>query len=87
MAACVGPTEFLGGRFVTEGFRDRPVIDEATPQLRIVRQQVSLCRGRFPACHTTAALTQWIGGSASKRHSHRSPPSRPIQSWPVVVPK
>ena len=42
---------------------------------------------RPPACHTTATLTQWIGGSASNRRSHRSPPSRPIQSWPVVVPK
>ena len=37
--------------------------------------------------HTTATLTQWIGGSESNRQSHFSPPSRPIQSWPVVVPK
>src|SRR5204863_3538297 len=37
--------------------------------------------------HTIAAFTQWIGGSASNRHSHFSPPSRPIQSCPVVVPK
>jgi hypothetical protein len=37
--------------------------------------------------YATATFTQWIGGSDSKRHSHSSPPSRPIQSWPVVVPK
>jgi len=37
--------------------------------------------------YTTATLTQWMGGKAGKRHSHFSPPSRPIQSWPVVVPK
>jgi hypothetical protein len=37
--------------------------------------------------HTTATFTQWIGGNASKRQLHSSPPSRPIQSWPVVVPK
>ena len=36
---------------------------------------------------TTATFTQWIGGSESKMHSHCSPPSRPIQSWPVVVPR
>ncbi|MBA3884498.1 MAG: FtsX-like permease family protein [Acidobacteria bacterium] len=36
---------------------------------------------------TTATLTLWIGGSASNRQSHCSPPSRPIHSWPVVVPK
>ena len=36
---------------------------------------------------TTATLTQWIGGSESNRQSHSSPPSRPIQSCPVVVPK
>ncbi len=37
--------------------------------------------------HTTATFTQWIGGSESKTQLHSSPPSRPIQSWPVVVPK
>jgi len=36
---------------------------------------------------TTATFTQWIGGRASNRQSHRSPPSLPIHSWPVVVPK
>ena len=36
---------------------------------------------------TTATFTQWIGGNESKRQLHSSPPSRPIQSWPVVVPK
>ena len=36
---------------------------------------------------TTATFTQWIGGSESNMHSHSSPPSRPIHSWPVVVPK
>ena len=30
--------------------------------------------------HTTATFTHWIGGSESKRHSHFSPPSLPIQS-------
>ncbi len=39
------------------------------------------------AAHTTATFTQWIGGSESNRQLHSSPPSRPIQSWPVVVPK
>src|SRR5262245_32385113 len=38
------------------------------------------------SAHTTATFTQWIGGSASNRHSHFSPPSRPIHNWPVVVP-
>ena len=38
-------------------------------------------------CYTTATFTQWIGGSESKRQLHSSPPSRPIQSCPVVVPK
>ncbi len=37
--------------------------------------------------HTTATFTQWIGGSESNRQVHSSPPSRPIQSCPVVVPK
>lgn len=37
--------------------------------------------------YTTATFTQWIGGSESNRQPHSSPPSRPIQSWPVVVPK
>ena len=40
-----------------------------------------------PPCHTIATLTLWIGGSESNRQSNRSPPSRPIQSCPVVVPK
>src|SRR5579863_3401972 len=35
---------------------------------------------------TTAAFTQWIGGSELATHSNESPPSRPRQSWPVVVP-
>jgi len=39
-----------------------------------------------PGNQTTATFTQLIGGRESKRHSHFSPPSRPIQSWPVVVP-
>src|SRR6516225_5379701 len=38
------------------------------------------------SAHTTATFTQWIGGSAANRHSHFSPPSRPIHNWPVVVP-
>ena len=45
------------------------------------------CRPRCCRDHTTAAFTQWIGGNESKRQLHSSPPSRPIQSWPVVVPK
>ena len=49
------------------------------------RNRVFLCSGTKP--HTTAAFTQWIGGSASNKQSHFSPPSRPIQSCPVVVPK
>ena len=36
---------------------------------------------------TTATFTQLIGGSESNRQFHCSPPSRPIQSCPVVVPK
>ena len=36
---------------------------------------------------TTATFTQLIGGRESNRQSHWSPLSRPIQSWPVVVPK
>ena len=47
----------------------------------------SPCRPRFCSAHTTATFTQWIGGNESKRQLHSSPPSRPIQSWPVVVPK
>jgi hypothetical protein len=39
------------------------------------------------AVQTTATFTQWTGGSESNRQSHVSPPSRPIQTWPVVVPK
>src|SRR5262245_9233126 len=39
------------------------------------------------SAHTTATFTQWIGGSESYRQLHSSPPSRPIQSCPVVVPK
>ncbi len=39
------------------------------------------------AGYTTATFTQWIGGSESKRQLQSSPPSRPIQSCPVVVPK
>src|SRR5580700_7528511 len=39
------------------------------------------------AYHTTATFTQWIGGRESNRQFHSSPPSRPIQSCPVVVPK
>ena len=35
---------------------------------------------------TTAAFTQRIGGSEAATHSNDSPPSRPRQSWPVVVP-
>ena len=42
-------------------------------------------RGR--EAQTTATFTEWIGGSASNRQLHSSPPSRPIQSCPVVVPK
>ncbi len=45
----------------------------------------ALRAGRHP--QTTATFTVWMGGRASKRHSHSSPPSRPIQSCPVVVPK
>ena len=37
--------------------------------------------------HSVATLTQLIGGSDSNRQFHSSPPSRPIQSCPVVVPK
>jgi len=37
--------------------------------------------------HTTATLTLKIGGSESNRQSHWSPPSLPVHSWPVVVPK
>jgi hypothetical protein len=44
-------------------------------------------RPRGCPAHTTATFTQWIGGNESKRQLHSSPPSRPIQSWPVVVPK
>ena len=47
----------------------------------------SSCRPRCCRAHTTATFTQWIGGNESKRQLHSSPPSRPIQSWPVVVPK
>ena len=47
----------------------------------------SSCRPRCCQAHTTATFTQWIGGSESNRQLHSSPPSRPIQSWPVVVPK
>ena len=36
---------------------------------------------------TIATRTLWIGGSESNRQSNVSPLSRPIQSWPVVVPK
>ena len=39
------------------------------------------------SAHTTATFTQWIGGSASNRDSHSSPPSRPIHNCPVVVPR
>ena len=41
----------------------------------------------YHSVHTTAAFTQWIGGRESKSCSQSSPPSRPIQSWPVVVPR
>lgn len=61
------------------------------PVARIVPDVLGLSAARdalIPrSAHTTAALTQWMGGRASKRHSHCSPPSRPIQTWPVVVPK
>jgi len=42
---------------------------------------------RWLVLYTNAAFTQWIGGSESKSCSHSSPPSRPIQSWPVVLPR
>jgi tetratricopeptide (TPR) repeat protein len=48
---------------------------------------ISSDRARCCRAHTTATFTQWIGGNESKRQLHSSPPSRPIQSWPVVVPK
>src|SRR5690349_6856345 len=61
-------------------FRTRPdraeSLDELLPPLH-----------RHIRTHTTATLTLWIGGSESKRQSHCSPPSLPIHSWPVVVPK
>ena len=38
------------------------------------------------ADHTTATLTLLMGGSESNKQSQCSPPSRPIQSCPVVVP-
>ena len=44
-------------------------------------------RAGMSEIHTTATFTLWIGGSESNRQSHFSPPSLPIQSWPVVVPK
>jgi len=47
-----------------------------------IRQQA-----RRPETQTTATFTQWTGGSESNRQSHFSPPSRPIHSCPVVVPK
>src|SRR6516165_10489141 len=37
--------------------------------------------------YTIATFTQWIGGREPNRQLQSSPPSRPIQSWPVVVPK
>src|SRR5262249_50749029 len=37
-------------------------------------------RGPADGIQTTATFTQLIGGNASKRQSHCSPPSRPIQS-------
>lgn len=40
-----------------------------------------------PPSYATATLRLLIGGSESNRHSHFSPPSRPTQSWPVVVPR
>jgi hypothetical protein len=36
---------------------------------------------------TTATFTLCTGGSASNRHSQTSPPSLPIHTWPVVVPR
>src|SRR5262249_51262029 len=50
------------------------------PQVRAVN------RCSLREAQTTAAFTQWIGGSALSTHSNESPPSRPRQSWPVVVP-
>jgi len=47
----------------------------------------SVIPGRRSRAHTTATLTLWIGGSESNKQSNFSPPSLPIQSWPVVVPK
>lgn len=41
----------------------------------------------IPLPYTTATLTQLIGGSESNRQVQSSPLSRPIHSWPVVVPK
>ena len=70
---------------------------EAEKQRRTSRFVDRKQRGRYhllapclPRCcraHTTATFTEWIGSNESKRQLQSSPPSRPIQSWPVVVPK
>ena len=54
---------------------------------RVERCELDFSRPSDLKGHTTATFTQWIGGSESNRQLHSSPPSRPIQSWPVVVPK
>ena len=75
----------IGSLFSQNGNATSPPHSGGTVSASAIQNQLNSFKGR-PA-HTTATFTQWIGGSESNRHSHSSPPSRPIQSCPVVVPK
>jgi hypothetical protein len=64
--------------------------EKSPPTWRFAFLKTSTLKGGHQtsrAHHTTPTFTQLIGGNDSNRQSHFSPPSRPIQSWPVVVPK
>jgi len=67
---------------------DRAYSLDVTFALRVALVCLALAGMDEPwSIHTTATFTQWIGGSESNRQFHSSPPSRPIHSCPVVVPK
>jgi hypothetical protein len=65
-----------------------PAADSSTRSARCTGPSSWAIRSRPAGSpQTTATFTQLTGGSELKRHSHSSPPSRPIHTWPVVVPR
>src|SRR5262249_39267715 len=84
----LSPTERIGPQPVTTPKVARHGVGAVGVELHCCRPKGWLSPPSAPEwVQTTATLTQWIGGSESNRQVHSSPPSRPIQSCPVVVPK